>query len=119
MPLFRQGGRKAWLSGVGGDEVTGGVPTATPELADLLARAQFTVLVHQLKLWALNKRKPWFHLFFETVQQFLPSSVVGTPKHKRPLPWLRTSFVNRHRDVLKGYESRLKLIGPLPSFQAS
>ena len=28
------------LSGIGGDEVTGGVPTPTPELEDLLARGQ-------------------------------------------------------------------------------
>src|SRR5882762_193816 len=42
------------LSGIGGDEVMGGVPTATPELEDLLARPHFRTLAHQLKVWALN-----------------------------------------------------------------
>jgi len=34
------------LSGIGGDEVMGGVPTPTPELEDLLARGHFRMLAH-------------------------------------------------------------------------
>src|SRR6267378_5379454 len=34
------------LSGIGGDEVTGGVPTPLPELENLLATARFGILVH-------------------------------------------------------------------------
>lgn len=111
-------GHRVVLSGIGGDEVTGGVPTPTPQLADLLARAKIIDLAHQLKIWALSKRIPWFYLLFETVRQFLPTAVC-VPKHKRPVPWLHPSFVRRHRDVLRGYESRLKLFGALPSFQTS
>jgi asparagine synthase (glutamine-hydrolysing) len=51
-------GNRVVLSGIGGDEVTGGVPTPTPEFEDLLAKGQFRTLAHQLKVWALNKRKP-------------------------------------------------------------
>ena len=65
-------GNRVVLSGIGGDEVTGGVPTPTPELADLLARARLGTLARQLKAWALNKRRPWFHLLFETARSFLP-----------------------------------------------
>src|SRR5205809_4106717 len=53
-------GNRVVLSGIGGDEVMGGVPTPTPELEDLLARGHFRTLAHQSKVWALNKRKPWF-----------------------------------------------------------
>jgi asparagine synthase (glutamine-hydrolysing) len=105
------------LSGVGGDEVLGGVPTPVPELADLLARGRFSALAHQLKIWSLNKRKPWFHLLFEVVREFLPSTLVDVPKHMRPAPWLDANFVRRHRYAATGYESRLKLCCPLPSFQ--
>jgi asparagine synthase (glutamine-hydrolysing) len=105
------------LSGIGGDEVTGGVPTPTLELADLLARARFARLAHQLKIWALNKRKPWFHLFFEAVRGFFPPSIVGVPKYKRPVSWLNQAFVRRNRFALQGYERRLSLLGPLPTFQ--
>jgi len=110
-------GNRVVLSGVGGDEVMGGVPTPTPELEDLLARGDFRTLSHQLKVWALNKRKPWFYLLFEAARGFFPIALVGVPKHKRPTPWLNLAFVKRNREALQGYESRLKLFGPLPSFQ--
>jgi asparagine synthase (glutamine-hydrolysing) len=111
------GGNKVLLSGVGGDEAMGGVPSPTPELADLLARAQIRALVRQLKLWALEKRKPWFYLFFETATGFLPSALVPVPKYLRPAPWLKRDFVQRNRNPLAGYSVRTKLRGPLPSFQ--
>src|SRR5437660_4792372 len=116
MCLASQGNRVV-LSGIGGDEVMGGVPTPTPELEDLLARAQFGGLAHQLKVWALEKRKPWFHLFFEAVRDFFPPALVGVPKVMRPAPWLQPNFVKRYWAALTGYPSRTKLFGPLPSFQ--
>jgi len=70
-----------------------------------------------LKAWALSKRAPWFHLLYETALEFFPSSLLGVPKHKRSPHWLRPCFVKRHGAALAGYESRLKLFGPLPSFQ--
>jgi asparagine synthase (glutamine-hydrolysing) len=105
------------LSGIGGDEVMGGVPTPTPELEDLLARAQFGALAHQLKAWALEKRRPWFHLLWEAARGFFPPVLAGVPKYMRPAPWLQPSFVTRHWAALTGYPSRTKLFGPLPSFQ--
>ena len=105
------------LSGIGGDEVTGGVPTPTPELEDLLARAKSRELAHRLKAWALNKRRPWFHLFLEAARGFFPPALVGVPKNKQPASWLNPAFVTRNRSALQGYESRLNFFGPLPSFQ--
>lgn len=110
-------GNRVLLSGIGGDEVTGGVPTPTPELADLLASGSVRALARQLKNWALNKRRPWFYLAFDAVRGFLPSAPLWTPKYKRPAPWLVRAFVRRNRAALQGYENRLKLLGPLPSFQ--
>jgi asparagine synthase (glutamine-hydrolysing) len=110
-------GNRVVLSGIGGDEVTGGVPTPIPELQDLLARGHIGLLAHQLKVWALNKRKPWFHLLFEAARGFLPRSLVDVSKHKRPAPWLNPDFIRRNQLTLHGYERRLKLFGPPPSFQ--
>ena len=112
-------GNRVVLSGTGGDEVTGGVPTPTPELEDLIARAQFRRLAHQLKVWALNKRKPWLQLFFEAARGFFPLTLFGVDKQMRPAPWLNPDFVRRNRAAFQSHESRLKLIGPLPSFQES
>lgn len=110
-------GNRVVLSGIGGDEIMGGVPTPAPELENLLARAHFGALAHQLKVWAMEKKKPWFHLFWEAARGFFPLALVGVPKYMRPAPWLRSSFVNRHSAALTGYPCRTKLFGALPSFQ--
>jgi asparagine synthase (glutamine-hydrolysing) len=114
--LLSQGNR-VLLSGVGGDEVTGGVPTPLPELEDLMANAQLGALAHKLKLWALNKRKPWFHLLFDALRGFFPPRLVSMPKHRQPSTWLDCNFVQRNKDVLLGYQKRIKFFGPMPSFQ--
>jgi asparagine synthase (glutamine-hydrolysing) len=121
LPQFRKcltsQGNRVVLSGTGGDEVMGGVPTASPELQNLISRAHFKVLAHQLKVWALEKRRPWFHLLFEAVRGFFPPALVGVPKPLRPVPWLQSRFVEQNWRALTGYPSRTTLSGPLPSFQ--
>src|SRR3984885_14504931 len=102
-------GNRVVLSGIGGDEVMGGVPTPAPELENLLARAQFGALAHQLKVWALEKTKTWFYLFWEATRGFFPPALVGVPKYMRPTTWLCPNFVKRHRAALSGYPSRTKV----------
>ena len=110
-------GSRVLLVGTGGDEVTGGVPTPIPELADLLTTFQFQRLAHQLKAWALNGRKPWPHLLFETLRRFFPLRLVGVSTHRRPPEWLHPDFAKRHRATFMANLSRLEWFGPLPSFQ--
>lgn len=111
------GGSRVMLSGFGGDEALGGVPTPLPELADLLAQGRIRALARQLRTWALSLRKPWLHLFVETVREFLPVSLVSIPEPSRPVPWLYPDFANRYRSALMPYRSRTRLFGALPSFQ--
>jgi asparagine synthase (glutamine-hydrolysing) len=112
-------GNSVVLSGIGGDEVMGGVPTPILELEDLLTRGQIRTLAHQLKVWALNKRVPWFHLFFLTAGRFFPRMPVGVRKTEGPEAWLAPNFVKRNRGALQSFKSRVKLFGPLPSFQGN
>jgi asparagine synthase (glutamine-hydrolysing) len=112
---MRSNGNRVVLSGIGGDEVMGGVPTPIPELADLLARGKFPTLARELKLWALDKRRPWLHLLWQTCRGFLPRA--DEMQSRRPAPWLRSSFVRRQRAALSGYALRFRVFGPLPSFQ--
>jgi asparagine synthase (glutamine-hydrolysing) len=112
-------GNRVILSGIGGDEVMGGVPTPVPEIEDLLAQGHFRVLVRQLKVWALEKRKPWILLLWESAKEFLPPALAGVPRQRHPPPWLRSAFVKRYLSALTGYPSRTKLFGALPSFQAN
>jgi asparagine synthase (glutamine-hydrolysing) len=110
-------GTRVILSGIGGDEFTGGVPTPLPELMDLFAAAQFRTFFKQLITWALIQRRPWPHLFFETVKGFLPRSFIRTPEYRRPFPWLSSTFARCHRIALAGYPIRISLFGSRPTFQ--
>jgi asparagine synthase (glutamine-hydrolysing) len=105
------------LSGIGGDEVTGGVPTPLPELADALARAKFIELFRLLMTWALKKRKPWPHLLLELIREFLPRNLSSlTTIQSRQAPWLKPSFLHQHRLAFNP-KQRLRLFSSLPSFQ--
>jgi len=117
--IVQKVGSRVILSGIGGDEVTGGVPTPIPELADLLARACFRDLFQKLKTWAIEKRKPIYHIWAETLSQFAPTSFPRAATLQQPAPWLRTEFVRRHRLACAGYRQRLRILGPLPSFQSN
>jgi len=110
-------GNRVVLSGMAGDEVTGGVPTPLPELCDLMATGQVLRLASKFKVWALHEKRPWFHLLCDAAGRFFPPALVGVSKHRRPAPWLRPRFARHHRAALRGYEGRCKLFGPLPSFQ--
>lgn len=115
--LVKSGGYVAILSGTGGDEFTGGVPTPQPELANLLAAAQFFTFSRQVMAWAISQRRPVSHLLFDTVTSFAPPLWTKAADRRRPVAWLVPKFVDRHRDALSGYNRRLHLFGPRPSFQ--
>jgi asparagine synthase (glutamine-hydrolysing) len=108
-------GNRVLLSGIGGDEVTGGVPTPFPGLADLFVKLHFQDIAEQLKQWALEKRVPWFHLLFNTAKCFLPLSFNRT-ENRKPT-WVAKTFVRRNLGAVQGYRARTKLFGSLPSFQ--
>jgi asparagine synthase (glutamine-hydrolysing) len=110
-------GHRVVLSGIGGDEVMGGVPTPIPELQDYFALGELRSLAYGLRVWALERRKPWIHLFLESVRAFVPPAVIGIPQQVRPAPWLRSQFVKHYAAALTGYPTRIKLRGALPSFQ--
>ena len=110
-------GIRVLLSGIGGDEATGGVPTPLPELEDLVATLKIRALTHALKIWALTQRKPWLHLLLGASRGFLPRFLLPLPCRCRPPDWIRPAFVRRNRAALQGYEKRLKILGPRPSFQ--
>jgi asparagine synthase (glutamine-hydrolysing) len=105
------------LSGMGGDEVLGGVPTPVPELADLLARARLACFSRKLLAWALQQRRPWIHVLWDVLREFLPRIIVPQPEHRRPAAWLLSDFVRRNRTAFPDRDRRFRWFGPLPSFQ--
>jgi len=110
-------GHRVLLSGLGGDEVMGGVPTPIPELQDFLVNFRFRALAHQLKAWALVQRRPWLFLLRETLREFLPPNWRCIGSDRTSVYWLCPNFEQKYRMALSGYEPRMKFLGPRPCFQ--
>ena len=113
---MRSEGYRVTLSGFGGDDATGGgVPAPTPELQNLLARARFLRFAHQLNAWAVRMGRSRFLLLWEAIRGFFP--FVALPNDMRRARWFCPGFVRRNRAALRPYAPRVKVFGPLRSFQ--
>jgi asparagine synthase (glutamine-hydrolysing) len=66
--LFDEHGYRVVLSGLGGDELLGGIPSPLPELADYLARGNIQQLFRQAMAWSLAKRIPLAGHLSETIR---------------------------------------------------
>jgi asparagine synthase (glutamine-hydrolysing) len=97
--LLGDKGYRAILSGIGGDELTGGVPTPFPELADDLVRLRFGTMVQQATRWSVATRSLVARTLFETAQ-FTFDMYFGTPNASPEIPpWIEPKL----RDALKGH----------------
>jgi asparagine synthase (glutamine-hydrolysing) len=114
--IVRATSSRVLLSGIGGDEFTGGVPTPIPELADLVAGFRWKELFSQLQAWALQQRRPCWQLLGEVARRFAPPARMWQEQAQFPA-WLHQDFARRYRFALAGYERRLRCFGPRPSLQ--
>lgn len=106
------------LSGIGGEEATGGfVPTPRPELQDLLASGRFILFLHQLNAWATKMKKARITLLKETVRGFLVHCPEGSPQNIYAASWFTPGFICRNPTAFSSYPYKVKLFGALPSFQ--
>ena len=112
--FLRIGGYRILLSGFGGDELLGGVPTPLPELADQLASLRLKSFCSALAHWALAKKEPILHLGLSVVRSFW--SAQYATRRNIP-PWVKPSFVQAFEEAFSGYESRLRFLGAAPSLQ--
>jgi asparagine synthase (glutamine-hydrolysing) len=55
-------GYRVLLSGIGGDELLGGVPTPIPELLDILAAGDLVGLFRKTTRWCVKTHTPVFHM---------------------------------------------------------
>jgi asparagine synthase (glutamine-hydrolysing) len=61
-------GYRVILSGVGGDEVLGGISIPSPELADYLLSGNLAPLIRRATAWCLVDRSPLAHMLFNTIR---------------------------------------------------
>jgi asparagine synthase (glutamine-hydrolysing) len=76
------------VSGIGGDELLGGVPTPMPELANYLIKGKVYTLMSRAFDWSLASRQPLLHMLRDTVS--FTYRLYGPPEPEGDAipPWL-------------------------------
>jgi asparagine synthase (glutamine-hydrolysing) len=116
---FEAGSYRTLLSGIGGDEFLGGVPTPVPELQDLLRQFRWKTFGRRLLDWSVYRRSPWVNLAAEVSRDFLPRALRRPFETAHCPPWLAKSFASRHAETFWSDTPRLHLAGRLPSFETN
>ena len=105
------------LSGIGGDETTGGVPDGSAELADLLVEGRVVRFFRREIAWCLALRHPMLHMTRDIFASFLPGRLFHPALLARKVPWIESGLRSRQRNNPSCLPLCLKPTGPLPSFQ--
>jgi asparagine synthase (glutamine-hydrolysing) len=79
-------GYRSILSGIGGDEVLGGVPDALPELADCLVSGNIVRLLQRSLEWCLIDRSPIVHSLLFTVKYAFSLYTRPLSRRKQSVP---------------------------------
>ena len=103
--VVQEGGYRAILSGIGGDEFLGGIPDPTALLGDLLVQFRWVSLARQLVAWSLVKRLPLIHLLWQAAADLLPSTL-GQYLSKRVAvePWIERDFARRTKLAVRSLD---------------
>jgi asparagine synthase (glutamine-hydrolysing) len=99
------------LSGIGGDEFTGGVPDGIPELADHIAQGRVVAATRLAIAWSLSARISLTETSFRTAG-FFADHLSAVPKDRswQSIPWL----TNRARQLCDQSVADLPLVAYRP-----
>jgi len=93
-------GNRLHFSGLGGDELLGGIQNPVPDLAWLLWHLRLPSFFRQLEAWALQRKTTLWSLLGRSVVYLLPvwlRAPLDRDKNLKPADWLRPEFVRRQR----------------------
>ncbi len=110
-------GIRVILSGLGGDETTGGVPDGSAELADLLAQGRWATFLRQAVSWCLPTRRPLIHLVGGVLGDFLPKQLFRPNLLRRRVPWISKKLERNAMDNPACARLNLTFRGLRPSVQ--
>jgi len=96
--ILRQHPYRVSLSGHGGDDVNGQALDPCVLMTDLLLQFRLLDFAKQLTVWSLCFRKrPWIHLFFQTLLQFMPVSLqLRLTEEGKVSPWINHRFAKKY-----------------------
>jgi asparagine synthase (glutamine-hydrolysing) len=97
--LIQQRGYRSMLSGIGGDEVLGGIPSPYPELADYLVAGKWKTLLRQTVAWSLVDRSPLLYTLAVTAKYAIRLYSSATLRSQPLPPWLAPAIRNRVREL--------------------
>jgi asparagine synthase (glutamine-hydrolysing) len=103
------------LSGIGGDEVLGGVPTPLPELADYLISFQLRDLVTRSLAFCLLERTPLLHLLAKTVASSAACYCTLLSDRSQVPPWISRRLRRIATDAQIDDAARVPRFGRSPS----
>jgi asparagine synthase (glutamine-hydrolysing) len=96
-------GYRVILSGVGGDELLGGVPTPLPELCGYLSSFALKKLMRQTAAWSIANRMMFWRLLWDTTKYTFHLRYPDAPGEGNTPPWmsrrLRAIVRNREKSV--------------------
>lgn len=110
----RRNGNRVVLSGIGGDEVLGGLPYPYGQIADTLAQGQWGQFAALSQAWSQSKHMPVWHVVAASAKLLLAGPRYG--RRLQPLPWLAAAFCER-AGLARTYPSGIPRMprGTLPS----
>jgi asparagine synthase (glutamine-hydrolysing) len=82
------GGFRVILSGIGGDELLGGIPSAVPELADYLLQGRLFKLISRAFAWCLAGRHPLLPMLYSTMKSTVDLYRRPSVHSDSVAPWL-------------------------------
>ena len=89
-------GYRSILSGIGGDELLGGIPNGLPELADYLVSGKLMTLLRQSVAWSLSDRSPLIETVSNTARYAAALYTRHNPKSRPSPSWLSKELRDVH-----------------------
>jgi asparagine synthase (glutamine-hydrolysing) len=103
------------VSGIGGDEVLGGVPTPLPELADHFISRQFRSLITRALSFCLFDRTPLLHLLAKTAASTAADYCTLFSERVETPPWIPRRLRKIAKDSRIDAAAGVPRLGFLPS----
>jgi asparagine synthase (glutamine-hydrolysing) len=107
-------GYRSLISGIGGDELLGGIPDGTPELADYLVRGNVRNLLRQAIAWSLPERNPLIATLSNTVRYTARLYLSGKHKNRQIPPWISKELRDSFPQNCRATDSFIRRVGIAP-----